>query len=159
MEYLQFKVENQECGINIEDVIAIEETGRITTIPTAKSVFKGIKTIRNQVVPVYDLRKKLNIKGAASATSQLVVTYASSEKTEMIAFEVDKVEGIIHAGKEDFFELPNIIRNENTSYIKNICHTGGKLLLVIDTYGILTEEEREEAKNIALDGKGNASGN
>lgn len=75
----------------------------------------------------------------------------SSVKGMPIALEVDKVNGIMDIETTDVFDLPQVIKNNNTSYIKYIAKSGGNLILLLDSDMLLDNEEinlLEELVNI-----------
>lgn len=64
---LTFEIGKEVYGIDIMKVKEIITYERVTRVPNTKTFVDGVMNLRDQVIPVFDLRKKLNIKKAIDA--------------------------------------------------------------------------------------------
>lgn len=142
-----FNLGNQEFGIGIMRVKAIEKYMDIVPIPNAPSFIEGIINLRRDVIPVYSLRSKFGLpKKPVDSDTKLIVT---KSKDVLMAFEVDGVNEIVEIEDGNIHEAPTIIRTESTAYINYVADVAGRLVVLLNLEGILSEAERGEIKKIA----------
>ncbi len=136
-----FALGDEEYGLDIRIVNAIEKYTDIVRVPNGPECIKGIINLRGDVIPVYSLRKKFGLeeKGIDENT-KLVITKSNNI---MMAYEVDAVKEIIEIPDENISETPIIVKGKNTSYIKSIANINGRMIILLDHNGILTEKEQE----------------
>ncbi|GAA4653996.1 chemotaxis protein CheW [Anaerocolumna aminovalerica] len=136
-----FALGDEEYGLDIMIVNAIEKYTDIVRVPNGPECIKGIINLRGDVIPVYSLRKKFGLeeKGIDENT-KLVITKSNNI---MMAYEVDAVKEIIEIPDENISETPIIVKGKNTSYIKSIANINGRMIILLDHNGILTEKEQE----------------
>jgi purine-binding chemotaxis protein CheW len=142
-----FKLGDQEFGIGILYVKAIERYMDIVPVPNAPSFIEGIINLRGDVIPVYSLRSKFGLsKKSVDDETKLIVT---KSKDIMMAFEVDSVNEIVEIAGSDIHEAPTIIRTERTEYINYVADVNKRLVLLLNLDGILSEAEEGEIKKVA----------
>jgi len=136
-----FALGDEEYGLDIMIVNAIEKDTDIVRVPNGPECIKGIINLRGDVIPVYSLRKKFGLeeKGIDENT-KLVITKTNNI---MMAYEVDAVKEIIEIPGESINETPIIVKGKNTSYIESIANINGRMIILLDHNGILTEKEQE----------------
>ncbi len=61
-KYVIFKLSDEYYGLSIDNVISIEKPSQSTRIPNAPDYIKGVINLRGEVIPVIDLRKKLEME-------------------------------------------------------------------------------------------------
>lgn len=135
-----FRVNNQMYGINVEYVYAIESITDIVRVPNAPNYIEGIIHLRGEVVPVYSLRKKLNMpEKEVDTDSQFIVV---RNKEQVFAFVVDGVDEIYEVKESSYMEPPKVLQSEATSYLEGVINVKGKLVLGINVHHLLNETEQ-----------------
>jgi purine-binding chemotaxis protein CheW len=61
---------------------------------------------------------------------------------------VDKMQEISQLTPEQMYELPSVLKSKDTTYVKSVTNLEGRLVLLLDHNGILTEEEQKNIKSI-----------
>lgn len=136
-----FTLGDEEYGLDIMIVNAIEKYTDIVRVPNGPECIKGIINLRGDVIPVYSLRKKFGLKEKDNdENTKLVITKSNHI---MMAYEVDAVKEIIEIPDDSISETPIIVRSRNTTYIKNIANINGRMIILLDHNGILTDKEQE----------------
>lgn len=136
-----FALGDEEYGLDIMIVNAIEKYTDIVRVPNGPECIKGIINLRGDVIPVYSLRKKFGLEDKGiDENTKLVITKSNNI---MMAYEVDAVKEIIEIPDENISETPIIVKGKNTSYIKSIANINGRMIILLDHNGILTEKEQE----------------
>lgn len=134
-----FQLNGEEYGLDIRDVNTVEKDIVIKKMTNSPSNIKGKINLRGNDIPVYSLRSKFGLgdKKQDKETRYLV----TSVKGMDIAFEVDHVKGIIDLEASDIFDLPLVIKCNDTSYIKSIANVDDRLILLLDSDYLLGNEE------------------
>lgn len=141
-----FKLNNQEYGLDIMNVNAIEKHASIARIPNVSKHIQGIINLRGDVIPVYSLRIKFGLpETMVDDNAKLIITKADGI---LVAFEVDSVVEIIEIPEVDVLDPPNIIKTGNTEYIDKVANIDGRMILLLDLSGILSSKEKEHIEEI-----------
>lgn len=140
-----FKLGNQKFGLDISKIQGIEKEQNIVPVPNTEKYIIGIMNLRGEVIPVYSLKRKFNIQSVSKEQPQYVITWI---KNNTIALEVDEVDEIQAVDDEMLHEVPSIIGKGDTGYMDKIIHNGKDLIIIINSDGLLTDEELERVDNI-----------
>lgn len=143
-----FALGEEEYGLDIMLVNAIEKHTDMVRIPNAPEYVRGIINLRGDVIPVFSLRKKFGLEEKEiDEDSKLIVTKSNNI---LMAYEVDAVKEIIEISPENISDTPVIIKNNNTEYIKCVANISGRMILLLDHNGILSSTEKENIKNLMV---------
>lgn len=109
MKILTFYINDKKYGVSIENIITIEKNDRkITDIPKAHSVIRGVVNVRSRICPVIDLRMFLeNTENELNEDKKLIL-FEIDEKTG--ALLVDDTDNIMDVDNENIeeFESQNV---------------------------------------------------
>lgn len=142
-----FKIGGQLFGIDINVVQSIEKQINIVPVPNSTPYIKGIVNLRGEVIPVYSLKRKFNMKDESYTDSSIIIETGSIK----LALEVDEVIEIGAISGTDVTDMPFIVRNDDTRYMTRIVHSGKDLIIVIEAEKLLTEQEEQNLKKMAED--------
>lgn len=144
-----FALGEEEYGLDIMVVNAIEKYTDIVRIPNAPSYIHGIINLRGEVIPVYNLRKKFGFaEKAVDENSKLIVARTNNMK---MAYEVDEVKGIMEIPAANISDTPVIVKSSATTYMKNVASLNGRMIILLDHDGIVSEKELEKIESILTD--------
>lgn len=135
-----FLIGNEEYGLDIMRVNTVEKDIKIEKISNPPKNVKGTIHLRGDVIPVYSLRSKFGLEDKKpDKDTRLIITDLNGMQ---VALEVDSMKGINDIGPLQINEVPPIIKSRSTSYVKSIASVNGRLILLLDSDGVLTEEEQ-----------------
>ncbi len=140
-----FTLGNESYGIDINLVSSIENQVNVVPVPNSLQYIKGIINLRGVVIPVFNLKKKFNMDNTLSKSNSIVVVKLSDIT---IAFEVDAVEEIKDIAPDKIVDMPRIVKTDDIKYFDRVASVDGKLIVLLDIEYLLSNEERETAKNI-----------
>lgn len=144
-----FSVGENEYGLDIMLVNAIEKYINIVSVPNSPECIKGIINLRGDVIPVYSLRKKFHLEDVkATDETKLIVT---KTKGVLMAYEVDAVKEIVEISGSQVIDTPAIIRNEETAYIDLVANISGRLVVLLNHDGIISDSEKTSIQNMTID--------
>lgn len=141
-----FKLGEEEYGIDIRNVNAVEEFIALEPVTDAPQNVKGCITLRGNQIPVYSLRKMFNMQDKEpNDDTRLMITTMDGM---MIAFEVDVMQEIIEFEPDEVYEVPDILRSSETSYIKNVAKRNDRVVLFLDDTKLITEIDKSKLKDL-----------
>ena len=125
------------------DIMAVRQiipyTGS-TTVPTAPAFIEGVIVLRNEVIPIVDLRARLYPELVERAAEPLVLITHSS--AGFIGIKVDAVRRIINVTSDALLPAPAIVRGIQGELLIAIVPHNEDVYLLIDIENILSGEEK-----------------
>ena len=149
LRLITFRVGTETFVLDIMSVRQIIPYGGSTSIPTAPSFIEGIIVLRNEVIPIVDLRDRLYPRGVAKAEHPLVLITETSVGT--IGLKVDEVRRIITASSEALLPPPPITRGIRGELLIAVIPRDDEIYLLMDIENVLTVEEKQELRDAALE--------
>ena len=145
LRLITFRVGPETFVLDIMAVRQIIPYSGSTSVPTAPSFIEGIVVLRNEVIPIVDLRERLYPQLAESAEQPLVlVTHTSAG---VMGLKVDEVRRIITISSDSFLTAPEIVRGIRGELLIAVVPHGEEVYLLIDVENILTAHEKVELTN------------
>ncbi len=129
-EYLTFKLDNEEYGIDILLVQEIRGYEPPTRIAHAPDFIKGVINLRGVIVPVVDMRIKFNCSAVVYDPSTVVVILNIAKRT--IGIVVDSVSDVIElplGAIKAAPEFDTVIRHEA---ITGLVSLESRMLILLD---------------------------
>jgi|GEM_PF-4109457 chemotaxis signal transduction protein len=93
MRFLRFRVGGVSFVIDLPLVQEICNPGKFYNVPDSSIFLLGLMNIRNNIVPVYDIRMILNIQSVWKSVQSSVIVLSFQEET--LGLYVDEVKDII----------------------------------------------------------------
>ena len=126
--------ERQIFGINVFKVQEVLPCPRISWMPSAHPLVKGVADIRGRVVPVIDLRKAVG--GEATPDDAAAHVIVTEFNRSVQGFLVRSVDRIIHVNVETVMPPPH---GGQESYLTAITRFGKELVEIIDVEKVLSD--------------------
>ena len=119
-----------------------------TTVPTAPAFIEGIIVLRNEVIPIIDLRARLYPQLKERSEEPLVLITHSS--AGIIGVKVDSVRRIVNMNTDALLPPPPIIRGIRGELLIAIVPNEDEVYLLIDIENILSGDEKRELADADL---------
>lgn len=143
-KWVVFDLGGETFGIEIAVVESIVKMQAITTIPHAPDYVEGVTNLRGSVVPVIDLRKRLDVTGQANGReTRIIIANLGDVKTGMI---VDAVSEVLNIDEDAVEPTPSIACSVDTQFITAIARLEQRLIILLDLEKILTIEEQQATR-------------
>lgn len=142
MQYLEFKMEKSSYGIEIVNVVEIIENIDVTFVPVSDENVLGITSIRNKVVPVYNLAHKLGLEnlGDDSINGKNINQYIVVENNgTSIALRISSAESIRSIADSEVGRLPEGFMPESP-IIKGVIKEDNDLISILDVRRFFNED-------------------
>lgn len=137
-KYLTFWTDRQLFGVPIAHVVQIVGMQTITEVPEFPAYAKGIINLRGSIIPLIDMRLRLN-KPETEYTERTCVIVTNIEERS-IGFIVDEVDAVI-AIADEMISSPPRLSGGGTSYITGIGRLENRVALLMDTRLIVGGDE------------------
>lgn len=145
-KFILFEINGENYGIDINRVNGIETAVNITSSPNMPSFMLGMINLRGNIIPVVSLRKKFNVEEIPNdSKTQYIITMNGAS---LIAFKVDAVSEIAEVADESLYPVPVMVKGTNTDYVNRVATVNGKLVVIIDIEGVLSDAEFEKVEGI-----------
>jgi purine-binding chemotaxis protein CheW len=148
IQLVGFYIGNEQFGVDILIVQEIIRKVPITAIPDSPDFIEGVINLRGNIIPVIDLRKRLNILQAAERKKDpwvLVLNVAG----RVTGFIVDSVSEVLKIPKTSIMPPPDIVvEGLKSQYILGVCKIDKGLLILLDFNRILLMEEIKRLKTM-----------
>ena len=140
VQYVSFVLSKEKYAIDIMSVEEILRKIDITPVPNAPSFIEGIVNIRGKVIPVVDLKKKLNI-GLSNddGNVRIVITNLRNKR---VGFLVDSVEEVVRIDKSIIEQAPALSVNVDSDYISGVAKTEKGMIILLDINKIFSPQEQ-----------------
>ncbi len=135
LEYVLFKLDNENYGLNIHNVETIEKILPITRVPYAKDFVKGVVNLRGNVVPVIDLRKRFDLPDKEFDENSRVIIVKAEDIT--VGMVVDASSEVIQFSNDEIDEAPSIKGTNEDSFIKCIGKKNNRIIMIVDLLKVL----------------------
>ena len=133
-----FKIGDEMFGIGIERVVEILKVQKIFTIPGLPEFLSGVMSVRGNIVPVIDLRRRFGIKPSGNKERIIIVRYGQ----EKISFLVDDIKEILSLSPEQIRTPPSIFKGFKTEYLTGLGKHGERIIILLNIDSLLTSEEK-----------------
>ena len=108
-KYIVFHLNDQKYSMKLTKINGIEYVYHVVPVPMGPACIKGIIHLRNEVIPVFSLKRLFGMPEEAAET-QLLITETHGMK---LAIEVDTVLGIVNVEEEDIKQIPMVVHTED----------------------------------------------
>lgn len=150
LRLITFRVGTETFVLDIMAVRQIIPYSGSTFVPTAPAFIEGIVVLRNEVIPIIDLRERLYPQLAGRAEQPLVLVTLTT--AGVIGLKVDEVRRIITVSSEAFLTPPELVRGIRGELLIAVVPYGNEVYLLIDVENILTGREKDELRTADLEG-------
>lgn len=147
LEILEFKVGNNNYGINVAKIKEILTYKEPTPVPNAHPCIEGIFMPRDSIISIIDLAKCLNLKPSEDKNKDMyIVTNFNKLHT---AFHVHSVVGIHRVSWADIVKPDDTINTAGAGVATGIIKLEGKLIVILDFEKIVAEISPETSLKVS----------
>lgn len=138
-QYVTFLIGGETYGVEVLQVQEIIGMTPITFVPNAMNFMKGVINLRGTVVPVIDMRLKLNLDERQYDVSTVIIVVEVKER--MIGIIVDSVSDVVSLPVNSIQDTPHFTSKIETDFVKGIGQLDENLVIILDVGRILTNAE------------------
>lgn len=129
-EYLTFRLDREEYGIDILKVQEIRGYEPPTRIANAPSFIKGVVNLRGTIVPIVDMRLKFNCVNAVYDSFTVVIILNLRQR--IVGIVVDSVSDVMGLTPENLRAAPDIESIIDSDAVLGLGSLGDRMLILLD---------------------------
>lgn len=129
-EYLTFRLDQEEYGIDILKVQEIRGYEPPTRIANAPEFIKGVVNLRGTIVPIVDMRLKFNCANAEYNNFTVVIIL--NLRSRVVGIVVDSVSDVMELSPDNIKAAPDIESVIDNGCILGLGSVGERMLILLD---------------------------
>ncbi|OEF96287.1 chemotaxis protein CheW [Desulfuribacillus alkaliarsenatis] len=141
MKIIIFKLNDEEYGVEIDQVRSIERVSHVTRIPNMADFIKGVINLRGIVTPIIDLRTRFGIEAINDSDNTRVIII--SVKDIEIGLVVDAANEVIEIDENRIEPAPKVIGSVEAEFIRGVIKVENRLLILLHLQKVLNLQEKE----------------
>jgi purine-binding chemotaxis protein CheW len=142
-----FKVDDENFAADIMQVERILSYTEPTKVPESPAYVKGVIKYQESILPVIDLKKRLNLLETAMKDDPKIIVVKHNEKS--IGLIVDVVSEVIDISSDNIEPSPDIVRGISNKYMTGMIKLDGRIIILLDTQKILTNDEITQLNTVS----------
>lgn len=146
--YLTFELASEQYGVEILRVKEIIGYQQPTHIPRTPEFVLGVLNLRGVIIPVIDLRTKLDMSSHTIDDQSAIVIATLHEAS--IGFVVDRVQDVANISEEDIGEAPQFGGEIDTTFLKGVAKSEKRVVMILDLEKIFDANEAKNLESIAV---------
>ena len=130
IQLVVFKLGKEEYGVSILQVQEIKRITEITRVPHTPEYIKGVINLRGNVLPVIDLKKRLNLpEQVATEDARIIIVKV---KDISIGMMVDAVSEVMTINQENI-DSPDVVAGSvSANYLSGVGKLQDRLLILLN---------------------------
>jgi purine-binding chemotaxis protein CheW len=135
LELLCFAVGEEQYALNVFEVREIIKYQPVTVIPRCPQYILGVISVRGEIIPVIDLKRRLRLSGSTPTDETMIIIVHRGE--EPVGVLVDSVRGIVIKRENEVETTPEVVSPEMTEFFKGVIQLGDGLATVLNITELL----------------------
>ena len=129
-EYLTFRLDQEEYGIDILKVQEIRSYEPPTRIANAPSFIKGVVNLRGTIVPIVDMRLKFGCEKAEYNSFTVVIIL--NLRSRIVGIVVDSVSDVMELPPDSLKAAPDVESRIGNDAVLGLGSLGERMLILLD---------------------------
>ncbi|MBK9346449.1 MAG: chemotaxis protein CheW [Burkholderiales bacterium] len=138
-QYLTLRLGGEEYAIDILRVQEIRSYEEPTSMVNSPSFVKGVVNLRGVIVPIVDLRMKLNI--AKVEYTEFTVVIILNVKGTVVGAVVDGVSDVVTLDANTIKPAPQFESSIESRFIVGLANLGERMLIVMNIETLMSNSE------------------
>lgn len=137
LHLVTFHLEAEEYGVEIGRVQEIIRVGHITGVPNAPDFIRGVINLRGKIIPVIDLRKRMDLPEAALTKLSRIMVIEAGPK--VLGLLVDRVSQVIRVPLTAVDAAPDELE-ESRGFVRGIGKIDSRLIMIMELDRVLAKD-------------------
>jgi len=130
VKYVTFFLGKEEYALPISEVQEIDRVLDITRVPNAPHYVRGVVNLRGKIIPVIELKQRLNLGEADLGKDSRIVVAEHGPK--LLGLIVDRVSQVLNIAPERIEAAPAEVISAESNYIKGVAKLDDRMIIVLD---------------------------
>ncbi|MDP4093821.1 MAG: chemotaxis protein CheW [Bacillota bacterium] len=129
-QFVTFKLEQKEYGIDIQNVSIIEKVLPVTRVPKTPGFIKGVVNLRGEIIPIMDLRMRFNLPEAEPTEETRVIILKVDEF--VFGIVVDSVAEVLNLSANTIESTANLGNSSNVEFIQGVGKVDDRIVILLN---------------------------
>ena len=138
-EYLTFRLDQEEYGIDILKVQEIRGYEPPTRAADAPNFIKGVVNLRGTIVPIVDMRLKFNCANAEYNSFTVVIVLNLRQR--IVGIVVDSVSDVMELPPENLRPAPDLDSGIDSGAVLGLGSLGDRMLILLDIERLMSASD------------------
>jgi purine-binding chemotaxis protein CheW len=147
LEFLAFKLGQEEYGIDIQKVQELRGYDTVTRIANAPEHIKGVVNLRGIIVPIIDMRIKFQL--GTPTYDQFTVVIILNVASRVMGMVVDSVSDVITLVPDQVRPAPEMGSVLDTDYLIGLGTLDERMLILVDIDRLMTSDDMGMVEKMA----------
>jgi purine-binding chemotaxis protein CheW len=139
VQLVTFRIGAQEFAFDILQVERILRYARPSSVPKAPAFLEGVLPFEHGVIPVVDLRKRLDVPAEVGEETRVVVISVEGERVGVV---VDEVREVLRVDAAVISAPPALVRGLAAEYITGVAHVDERTIVLLNARRLFSGTER-----------------
>lgn len=139
VQLVTFRIGAQEFGFDILQVERILRYVSPSAVPRAPAFLEGVLPFEDGVIPVVDLRKRLEAPAALREETRVIVIRVNGERIGVV---VDDVREVLRMDASVIAAPPALVRGLAAEYISGVAHVADRTIVLLNAWKLFSSAER-----------------
>jgi purine-binding chemotaxis protein CheW len=140
-----FFLAREEYGVDVRLVQEIIRVSEITQVPRAPGFIKGVINLRGRIIPVVDLKRKLNL-GEVDEKARTARVVVVKVRERLVGLLVDGASQVLKVPVAAIEAAPDEVVEIDANFIRGVAKLEQRLIILMDLPKVLALELREGAE-------------
>lgn len=128
--FCTFRVGPMYLGVEVHHVQEVIRAQRMTRVPGAPDVIRGLMNLRGQIVTALDMRRRLGLENAEPSTPMMNVVVRTPDGP--VSLLVNEIGDVMVVDRDQFEPPPETLQGHHRELISGSYKLQGRLLLVLN---------------------------
>ena len=138
-EYLTFRLDQEEYGIDILKVQEIRGYEPPTRVADAPNFIKGVVNLHGTIVPIVDMRLKFNCANAEYNSFTVVIVLNLRQR--IVGIVVDSVSDVMELPPENLRPAPDLDSGIDSGAVLGLGSLGDRMLILLDIERLMSASD------------------
>ena len=130
VQFVSFKVDDSEYGIDIMAVREIQGWMSVTTLPNTPEHVRGVLNLRGIIVPIFDLRCRFGNGLTEASALHVVIIVAVGDR--IMGLLVDAVSDILTINTEEILPVPEIEARGDQRFLTGLITVQERMVAILE---------------------------
>ncbi len=131
---------NERYGIEVSKAKEIIARYEIVPLPKTPDFIEGMISLRGEIIPVVDLRKRFSLAAKERDAETRVIVIELHEFT--VGIQVDKVHEVMKLSEDDIDPPPALVSGLKADYLEGVAEVNSLLIAILNLDEIFSTSEK-----------------
>jgi purine-binding chemotaxis protein CheW len=138
MLHIICRIADSEYAIPAAEISQMESFSGATPVPGAPTYVAGLAHLRQQVIPVVDLRARFGLPAVApTLDSRIVVVQVGTRRVGLLVDSAREVQNIAPEQQQD---APDLLLKQSTGFVRSVAQVDNRIIMLLDASRVIGEE-------------------